>query len=53
MSPVVWELRALQIGSLVATLVLGAAGVLGTIWVRRLCSSYLTVPMEEEDVKEG
>jgi hypothetical protein len=53
MSPVVWQLRALQIGSLAATLVLGAAGVLGTIWVRRLCSSYLTVPMEEEDEMEG
>jgi hypothetical protein len=47
-SPIVWELRALQIGSLVATLVLGTAGVLGTIWVRKLCSSYLTIPMEEE-----
>ena len=47
-SPIVRELRALQIGSLVATLVLGTAGVLGTIWVRKLCSSYLTFPMEEE-----
>ena len=47
-SPIVWELRALQIGSLVATLLLGTAGVLGTIWVRKLCSSYLTIPMEEE-----
>jgi hypothetical protein len=44
----VWELRSLQIGSLAATLLLGTAGVLGTIWVRRLCAPYRTIPMEED-----
>ena len=40
-NPFVWQLRVVMIGGLAATLVLSAAGILGTTWVRGLCSRYV------------
>jgi hypothetical protein len=48
----VWPLRISTFGELVATLVLSAAGILGAIWVRRLCSAQLLTEVEEVEDEE-
>jgi hypothetical protein len=48
----VWPLRISTFGELVATLVLCAAGILGAIWVRRLCSAQLLTEVEEVEDEE-
>jgi hypothetical protein len=48
----VWPLRISTFGELVATLVLCVAGILGAIWVRRLCNAQLLTEMEEAEEDE-
>jgi hypothetical protein len=47
--PFVWQLRIVMMGGLAATLVLSTAGILGTTWVRRLCSQYVRFQVRDED----
>lgn len=51
-SQYVWPMRVEQIGELVAALVLCAAGILGAVWIRRLCISYLPDAVEGEEELE-
>lgn len=46
--PLVWQLRVVMMGGLAATLVLSTAGILGTTWVRRLCSRYVRSQVQED-----
>jgi hypothetical protein len=48
----VWPLRISTFGELVATFVLCTAGILGAIWVRRLCSAQLLTEVEEVEEEE-
>jgi hypothetical protein len=48
----VWPLRISTFAELIATLVLCAAGILGAIWVRRLCSAQLLTEVEEVEDEE-
>jgi hypothetical protein len=46
--PFVWQLRISTVGGLAATLVLCTAGIVSATSVRRRCSEYLSVELEEE-----